>query len=388
MISRTLKLPAQQSFFLFGPRQVGKSTLIRATFPEESSMTYNLLRTDEYMRLKASPTLFREEVLARLPEITHIIIDEVQRIPELLNEVHHILESPNPPFFVLTGSSARKLKRSHANMLGGRALTYKLFPFTHQEISDSFHLQKALAKGTLPKIWLEPTAIVADQLLKSYVETYIKEEIEAEAVLRSTGPFLRFLTQSGFENGNLINYSSIARETGTSHTTIKEYYKILEDTLLGYFLFPYHRSTRKRLSQHPKFYYFDTGVQRAITKRLNAELLPHTPEFGNLFEQWVISETVRISEYYQKDFIFSYIRTESGLEVDLVIETPNQLTIAVEIKSQEEPSLGRIKQAMTLLGDATSVTQLCVCLAPRKRISGDLIVMPWRDYFEWLITLT
>ena len=196
MLNRLLPLSLKHSFFLFGPRQTGKSTLLRSLLPPEKTMYYDLLKTEEYLRLSANPHLFREEVLARDKPITYVVVDEIQRIPNLLNEIHFILEGNQPPYFCLSGSSARKLKRAHANLLAGRAWTYHLFPLTHFELGERFSLDKALNWGTLPSVYLsEPEE--PRQTLRAYVETYLKEEIEQEALVRNLGGFVRFLTLAG-----------------------------------------------------------------------------------------------------------------------------------------------------------------------------------------------
>jgi predicted AAA+ superfamily ATPase len=235
MIKRTIRLPQKHSFFIFGPRQTGKSTLLRAAFPEGNVLYYDLLKSEEYLRLTARPGLFREEVAACDKKITHVIVDEIQRIPALLNEIHHLLENVSGeaggPHFCLSGSSARKLKRAHANLLAGRAWTYHLFPLTHRELGEKFSLEKALNLGALPSVYLAESAHDAQNTLRAYVETYLKEEVEAEAITRSLGSFLRFLTLAADENGNVVNFSTIARECGVSYKTVQGYFQILEDTL-------------------------------------------------------------------------------------------------------------------------------------------------------------
>jgi predicted AAA+ superfamily ATPase len=388
MLTRLLKLPRSQSCFLFGPRQVGKTTLVEATLPARATRTYDLLRTDEYMRLASRPSLLREEILHRPSAVKHVFIDEIQRIPDLLNEVQVVMEADRPPHFVLSGSSARKLKRAQANLLGGRAWTLRLYPLTHVELGAEFDLAKALEVGTLPKVYLEGSRESANQLLRSYVETYLKEEVEAEALVRSSGPFLRFLFHAGHESGRLINYSAIARDTGTSHATVKEYFKILEDTLVGTFLFPFHKSQRKRLAQHPKFYIFDTGVERALTRKLSLRLEEGTRDYGEAFEHWVINETIRLGAYGNKDFELSHFRTERGAEVDLVIEPPRGGVIAVEVKSGRDPRSAEFQPGFEALAEITKPRRtICVSRAPHPRKVGSTDVLPWREYFELLRSL-
>jgi len=387
MVSRIAKLPKNKSIFLFGPRQTGKSTLIKSMFSgnEKTVLAFDLLRSDTYMRFLADPSLFRKEIDQRAKSVTHVFVDEVQRIPGLLDEVHSIMESPSPPLFILTGSSARKLKRSNANLLAGRATTRKLFPLTHLELDDRFDLTRALMRGTLPRIYLDDERDSANQDLRSYVETYLKEEIEAEALVRSSGTFLRFLFQAGHENGNIVNYSSIARDCGSTTVTVKEYFQILEDTLVGSFLFPFSKSRRQRLARHPKFYFFDTGVQRALTKKLTMPLEPRTSELGRAFESWVIRESIILSDYFEKDYDFTFFRTEKGAEVDLVIETPRGQLIAVEIKSSPNPAPVDFASGLHSFSSvARTAKKICVCTSPRPYREGEVEMVPWKVFFERL----
>ena len=319
MLKRMITLPSKHSFFLLGPRQTGKSTLLKAAFKPESTLYYDLLRSEECRRFGAEPSLFREEVLARGKKITHVVVDEIQRALELLNEVHSLIESDKQLHFCLSGSSARKLKRVHVNLLAGRAWAYQLFPLTHQELGDQFLLEKALNLGTLPSVYLSETPTEAKKTLKAYVETYLKEEIEQEAMIRNLGGFLRFLPIAGEENGKIINYSNISREIGVSYNTVKEYFKILEDTLIGFMLWPYAKSSRKRLIKHPKFYFFDTGVQRAITGKVNLDLQKKTLDFGWAFEHFIVAEIKRLSVYLERDYKFSFYHSSHLAEVDLMV---------------------------------------------------------------------
>jgi predicted AAA+ superfamily ATPase len=382
MYSRILKIPLNQSFFMFGPRQTGKTWLLRESLPAEHTRVYNLLLSEEYMRLSSAPELFRQEILSRPKDIRYIFVDEVQRVPALLDEIHHILESPSAPLFALTGSSARKLKRSQANLLGGRAWTLRLYPLTHLEIGDSFVLDRVLNFGSLPKV-CGVDDDDAKQLLRSYVETYLKEEIEAEALVRSVGTFIRFLFQAGHESGSVINYTTIAREVGASSPTVKQYFQILEDTLVGQFLPAFSKASRKRLAAHPKFFLFDCGVQRALTKKLNVPLEPQTREYGMAFEHFIINECMRLSDYKNLDYEFSYFRTEHKAEVDLIIENPRGETLAVEIKSSSNPAAPDFKPGLESFAKVVPRAKLlCVCNARFARTVDNVTVMPWMDFLR------
>lgn len=380
MINRILHLPRNQSLFLFGPRQTGKSTMLHSLFSEHSRY-YDLLKTDEYVRLVAHPQLFREEVLARNPSISYIIVDEIQRIPLLLNEIHWLIEQPDAPFFILTGSSARSLKRTHANMLAGRALTYYLYPLTKMELGDRFDLSRVLHYGSLPSVYLEGDSVTAADRLRSYVETYLKEEIEQEAQLRQVGSFVRFLNIAASENGQQINYSNIARHTGVSYQTVKGYFQILEDTLVGQFIYPYSKSERRRLSKQPKFYFFDTGVVRALTQQLSVSLRPQTPQYGQAFEHFIVLEMLRYNHYLKKDYKLSYYRTTAGAEVDIIIETPEGRSIAVEIKSSDAVNSAQLRGLSSFKELKPDAELCCVSAAPYARKIKDVTIWPWQEFF-------
>ncbi len=382
MINRSIKLPAKKSFFLFGPRQTGKSTLLKSLFSRDTTLYYDLLLSDEYGRLVARPALFRDEVLSRDKRKTHIVVDEVQRVPELLNEIHAIMESPDSPVFCLSGSSARKLKRCHANMLAGRAWTYRLHPLTHTELGNRFSLQKALAFGTLPSVYFEEDHASAVKTLKSYAETYLKEEIEMESLLRNISAFYRFLPLAAGENGNIINFSAISGETGTSYKTVQEYFKILEDTLVGFLLYPYCGTERKRLVKHPKFYFFDIGVARALAGKLSNSLGQGTPEYGRLFEHFVGLEFLRLNDYLEKDFKMFFFRTNQGAEVDFIIERPDGKIFAIEVKSSADPGPGSLRGLMSFAETKPDAVLYCACTAPRARSTGNIRLLPWQELFE------
>ena len=381
-VHRSLKLPKKAHFFLFGPRQVGKSTLIRDSFSEKKTIFYNLLKDKEYTRLVANLDLFREEVLALKKSITHIVIDEIQRLPALLNEIHYLIEEDKiPQFFILSGSSARKLKRGQANLLGGRAWTRHLYPFTHQELKKDFNLDRALRFGTLPPVYLSEDDS-AKEILESYIETYLTEEIKAEALVRNIGSFTRFLKLAASESSNIINYSNIARETATSSQSIKEYFQILEDTLIGYILLPYNKSDRKRLGKHPKFYLFDNGIKNALTKDLNDPVEPKTSAYGVAFEHFIINEIIILNKYHKKNMDFSFYRNSNGAEVDLIIETEKKNILAVEIKSSENPNQAELRGLFSFQELEPKAKLICLSRAEKMRIANGIHYYPWKLFFE------
>lgn len=388
-VQRALKLPEDHSFFLFGPRSTGKSTLIKESFSDKNSLFFNLLDRTLFIELSAEPQLLKHYVSAREESVKYIIIDEIQLIPELLYVVHQIMEDNNPPIFVLSGSSARKLKRDGADMLGGRAWNLKLHPFIHTELKEQFDLNKAINIGTIPKIYLSKTPEAAKRSLKSYVETYIEEEIKVESLVRNLRGFIKFLEISANENGNSINFSNIARESFNKTSDVKEFFQILEDTLLGFFLLPYTQSTRK-LSRHPKFYFFDTGVQRALSAQLSLELNPGSKEYGHGFEHWLIKEIHDMNDYLERDYRFSYYRTHNGAEVDLIIETPSGLVYAVEAKTSASIS-GKDLSGLKSFQELCPKARL-ICATPREdKLSynyGDIKVCNWREALAEIFSKT
>ncbi len=259
---RLLTLPKEHSLFLFGARNSGKSTLVKEVYAD-SSIIIDLLKKKTEARFARNPDALYDIVKALPETTTHVIIDEVQKNPKLLDVVHDLM-SDTKKCFVMTGSSARKLKQGGANLLAGRAFVYHMYPLTHIELGDTFNLDHALHWGTLPEIFTLDIDEMKKEFLYAYAHTYLKEEIWNEHFIRDLDPFRRFLEVAAQCNGQLINFSNIARDVGVSDKTIKSYYSILEDTLIGFFLEPYHASFRKRLSHQPKFYLFDTGVTRAL----------------------------------------------------------------------------------------------------------------------------
>jgi len=386
-IERTIKLPKNKSFFLFGPRQTGKSTLLKNLFSSQETIYYDLLKTEVYRKLLARPEIFRNEVHAALNSIKplYIIIDEVQKIPRLLDEVHFLIESGVPCFFILSGSSSRKLKRCQANMLAGRAWTFQLHSFSYSEIKDNFDLFSVLKYGALPGVYLNPGEYEKRETLHSYVDTYIREEIEIEANIRNLSGFLRFLPIAAHQNGELINYSNIARETEISGHIVKEYYKILEDTLLGFFLLPFARSIRKKMSKQPKFYFFDPGIVTALTNRLRVNLEENSYEFGRAFEHFMILEIIKLNHYHRLDLVLSFYRTERGAEVDCIIETPAGKTLAIEIKSSVNPTSIMLKGLYSFKEKVPAAKLILCCRVDRPQVMKGVTVLPWQEVLDYIL---
>jgi predicted AAA+ superfamily ATPase len=331
MIARIVDLPQRRSCLLLGPRQTGKTTLIRSLLPSDA-WVLDLLHHDTFLRYAKDPSQFRREVEAKLRAgITVVFVDEVQRVPALLDEIHSLIESHGVRF-ILTGSSARKLRRGGTNLLAGRASIRQLHPLTFREQGSRFDLERTLRFGSLPAVVTGDEEEARD-LLQAYGRTYLQQEIQAEALVRNLGGFGRFLDIAAAQCGEILNYSAIGRDAALPTRTVQEYYQILEDTLLGFKLESWRRSPRARLVAHPRFYLFDTGVTNAVNQRLTASLDPLAR--GRLFEQWVVLETLRILDYAHVEAQAFYWRTNQGAEVDMLIERHGRLTLAVEIKAKK-----------------------------------------------------
>jgi len=327
--------------------------------------------------------MISKEVLALHGDLALVVIDEIQRCPELLNEVHLLMEEKPNIQFILTGSSARKLRHAGTNLLGGRAITLRLYPLTHEERGERFDIEEAIHLGTLPKIVLEKSEQGKARLLKSYVETYLKEEIQQEALTRNVPAFAKFLELAAYENGNLLNFKNISREVGVSSKTIKEYFNILEDTLLGFYLYPYAKSHRSKHVSHPKFYFFDCGIISALRGELSKRLVAGTPPYGDAFEHFIMIETRRILDYREREFKVSFFRTTDGAEVDLILELGDELW-AIEIKSSDRPRLSDVRGLRSYIKDHKCAKALCVCQTPRSFVSGGIEFIPWRNFLKML----
>ncbi|MBU4484108.1 ATP-binding protein [bacterium] len=378
MFNRIIKPIKSNSYFLFGPRGTGKTTFLRKYHRDDKTIWIDLLDPnleDEYTR---HPETLTYQITAAADNIEWIVIDEIQKVPKLLNLVHHHIEDKKIKF-ALTGSSAKKLKKDSANLLAGRAFMNYLFPLTHIEMGDKFDLVDALQFGTLPKIFQLETQEEKSAFLKAYSLTYLKEEIWAEHIIRQIDPFRRFLEIAAQSNGQIINFTNIARDVGADTKTVQSYFEILEDTLVGTILEPFHCSIRKRQRKNPKFYYFDTGVKRALELTLTQKLLPHTYAFGRAFEHFIIVEAVRLNTYFQKDFRFSYVTTKDGAEIDLIIERPGMSLALVEIKSSQRVDERDTHTLENFFKELSNAEAYCLSLDPERKKIGPVWCLPWQD---------
>lgn len=358
------------SIFLFGARQTGKSTLLRTKFPD--AIYIDLLDTETYAKFSRRPGLLYE-LYNEKDEKDIIIIDEIQQIPIILNEVHRLMSERNIRF-ILCGSSARKLRRQGYNTLGGRAYPCFLFPLVSAEIPD-FNLDKALSQGMLPPCY---DAKNAHLLLSAYVDVYLKEEIKAEALVRNLDKFQRFLDAAALTDGEIVNYNNIASDCWVSAHTVKEYFSILEDTLVGYTIPAYTKTLKRRLIQSPKFYLLDVGLVNYLMHR--KEVVRGTPEYGHAFEHFVMQELVAYIRYNRKDHKLCYWRTSTGLEVDAIVGDE----IAIEIKSTEDVQPRHIKNLKAFKEEHPNFRLIAVSLDKLTRKMGDVEAIYIHDFLRML----
>lgn len=368
-----LDLPRGQSAFLWGPRKTGKSSFLKEAFPD--SLVYDFLKTDLFMSYVKTPSLFREQLLARDPGQLKrpIILDEVQKIPQILDEVHWLIENSQMQF-ILCGSSARKLKRGQANLLGGRAWRYEMFPFVSKELGNP-DLMQVLNRGLVPDHYLSHNYRKA---LRAYTQDYLKEEVFNEGLTRNIPAFSRFFDAMGFAHGELINYSNIARDCAVDAKTVKEYYQILVDTLLGTLIEPFKkRQNRQVITRAPKFYLFDVGVAGAIVNRRVDQARGEL--FGRAFEHYIFMELAAHRSYTELDYRINFWRTKSGLEVDFVLGDGR---IAVEVKGSSTVHPRDLKPMKAFIEAYKPQEAIVVCNEKLARNHESIHIMPYRQFLE------
>ncbi len=361
----------QESLFFWGARQTGKSTLLHALFPK--ALWFDLLLSDVYERLSRNPGILRETILADT-SVSLVVIDEIQRIPGLLNEVHWLI-SNHRIRFILSGSSPKKILRSNVNLLGGRALRYELYPLVSAEIPN-FDLMRALNHGLLPRHY---DAVNPQKLVSAYIGSYLQDEIALEARIRNVGVFARFLEVAALTNGEMVNYTNIASDCGVSATTVKEYFQILEDTLIGRYLPSFQKRPKRRVITAPKFYLFDVGIANYLLRRGKIEA--GSELFGKTFEHFIYQEIYAHSRYSGKDYSICYWRTASQLEIDFVL---GDHEVAIEVKSNEQVTSRHLKGLKAFAEEYIVKKQIVISNDPVPRLSDNIEILPWKIFLERL----
>lgn len=390
VIKREITFSEGRSCFLFGPRQSGKTTLVKSCLAP-SDLYFNLLPETSFLSYAKEPGRFRAEVLshAKRHKRFRCVIDEVQKLPSLLDEVHDLIETTDIRF-TLTGSSARKLKRSGGNLLAGRASVLSCFPLIWREIGSRFVLERALRFGQLPPLWSgEHAHGDAEAFFQAYTTTYMKEEILQEGLIRRLVPFARFLDVAAENDAQIVNFSTVARDCGVSVKTVQQYYEILEDTFLSSRLESWQKSTRKRLVAAPKYYFFDAGVTNALTNRLSAQL--SSEEKGRRFEAWLYNQMRAVIAYQKLPLQVFFWRTYSGQEVDFVLVRHGVPIAAIEAKTGNRHGRQDVNGLRAFLEDYPEVPAFIVTNerasadggeARRRELDNEISVEPWRIFLE------
>ncbi|MYF83482.1 MAG: ATP-binding protein [Acidimicrobiia bacterium] len=378
MFKRSLMLPdaGTETFFLWGPRQAGKSTLLRQCYPD--GRWIDLLKSDEFRRYLTNPEYLRQEIEAEAsPQSLQVVIDEVQKVPALLDEVHWLMENRGVSF-ALCGSSATKVKRGAANLLGGRAVRHELLGITGAELGDDLDLTRLLNVGYLPRIFQARRPV---PLLDAYINDYLVQEVAAEGVVRKLPAFSRFLDAASLSDGEIVNLSNIAAECGVSQHTVKNYFQVLVDMLLGRWVPSYRLRPKRRVIQAPKFYFADVGIVNRLARR--GPLVPRSELYGKAFENWVCHELSAWIRYREFDGRLSYWRLAGGTEVDFVV---GDMHLAVEAKASANIDSRHLRGLRSLIRDHPSVRRRAVvCLEPRTRRTTDGIdVLPAESFVQEL----
>lgn len=374
MLARIQKLQEirEDSMFLWGPRQTGKSTLLKQLFPD--APYFDLLKSEVYALYKMKPSRLRDECMM-MEEDEIVIIDEVQKIPELLDEVHWLMVNRGI-HFILCGSSARKLKRSGANLLGGRAIRKTLHPLVSAEIPD-FDIDKAVNVGMLPRHYLASSPA---KRIQAYVGDYLQQEVIAEALVRNLDSFTRFMEVAAISDGEMVNYTKIASECGVSSKTVKEYFVILQETLLGHMLPAYTKIVKRRVQVAPKFYYFDVGITNYLLHR--DPLRRGTAEYGHAFEHLIVQEVMAYMDYSESMKGLSFWHTQNNAyEVDLVV---GNAEVALEIKSSDNVTTSHLKGLKAFGEEHPDCKLIVVSLEERPRMMNGVEIWPVQAFLKRL----
>ena len=373
MYSRLLKIPRNKSFFLFGPRGTGKTTWVKAAFPK--AVYLDLLEAELFNDLLANPQRLENFIPKNFDD--WIIIDEIQKVPELLNEIQRLIEKYKYRF-VLTGSSARKLRKGGQNLLAGRALTYFMHPLTAIESGDDFDLDFSLKYGQLPSIYQEEDP---KKYLESYVKTYLQQEIQQEGLTRNLGAFSRFLETASFSQGSILNISEIAREAAIERKVVENYFSILEDLLIGYKLPVFSKKAKRRMISHSKFYFFDVGVYRTV-RPMGPLDMPEMVE-GAACESLFLQELKAVNDYLDFGYKLYYYRTATGIEVDFIIYGEKGIK-AFEIKRTAKISRSALKGLKIFIGDYPSAKGYLIYAGKRRMREGEIEIIPIKEALKKL----
>jgi predicted AAA+ superfamily ATPase len=378
MVDRLLNPLVSNSFFIFGARGTGKSTYILEHFAEEA-LYLDLLDPDLEDRLIRSPGDLKHLIGDTSRE--WVIIDEVQKVPRLLDVVHSLIESRKQKF-ILTGSSARKLRRGGANLLAGRSFVYSMFPLVVAELGPTYPVVDLLQFGSLPKITTIASLREKVSYLKAYSLTYIKEEVIAEQLLRKLDPFRQFLRIAADQSGKLVNHSAIADQLGIDHKTVVNYFSILEDTLIGFYLPSFHLSVRKSQLSAPKFLFFDLGIRNTLAETIDLAPREGSSYYGDLFEHFLILEIYRLNSYFERDFRLSYLKTKSGFEIDLILSKGKE-NIAIEIKSSKRINPDEVARFSRHTADMSAIThRFYISQDPSEVTLHQVRCLNWRDFLR------
>lgn len=360
-------LVKKKSYFLLGPRQTGKTTLVSKALP--GCRIYDLLDSATFVTLSRSPERIAQELTEKDKVV---VIDEIQRLPELLNEAHHLIEEKGVTF-LLTGSSARKLRRGGVNLLGGRARIQNMYPFTSCELKGHFDLPKALDRGLLPPVYFSDDP---DADLQAYTGLYLQEEVIAEGATRNIPAFSRFLKVASFCNGAVVNFTNVANDAQVARTTVYEYFDILRDTLILYEVPAWKKSRKRKPLSLSKYYFFDTGVVRALQGR---KISPGTPEYGEMFETFIMHELRAYRDYVSGEDI-NYWRSASGYEVDFILGGHT----AIEVKAKDNVSDRELRSLEALAEEKKLKQYICVSLEKTRRVVNKVTLMPYMEFLERL----
>ncbi len=367
------QLLAKKSFFLFGARSTGKSTLIRQQLPDDC-LYIDLLDGSMFLRLAADPGELERMVQARRRQGEVVVIDEIQKLPALLDQIHRMIERRPGSRFLMTGSSARKLRSGGTNLLAGRAWEAHLFPLVAREI-PGFELERALRFGTLPQVYLSEDP---EEELAAYTQTYLREEILAEGMIRKMPPFARFLRMAALSNARLINFASLASDAALPASTVREYFSILGDTLLGFTLEPWTGSEKRKAIQTGKFYFFDVGVTHALAGTEHIER--NSDLFGRSFEHWVALELRAWIAYRRLRKPLRFWRSVNGQEVDFLVGED----FAVEVKATTRVSRRDLAGLKALGEEKVFRHLLCVSMDPVEQVQDGIRCLPWQTFLEHL----